>query len=195
MKTTLNMMTNSNRKITSNIKMILKMRMTWIMNTNSNMKATSLKANQAKSTKPNLPNQVYETEQKIPNQTKTKHQNLLCKPNWQIQNKLVNKSKQGWNQSRTSLSLPWARHSSAPACILFLIMESSVMNFHDFSRCNVHRRTCLSYQCCPWTDIIAIMMVYMLPWSNTCLICIIFRGICRYIEPIICEHDHTLLSY
>ena len=63
------MMTNSNRKKTSNKKIILKMRMTWIMNTNSNMKATSLKANQAKSTKPNLPNQVYETEQKIPNQT------------------------------------------------------------------------------------------------------------------------------
>ena len=43
------------------------------MNKNSNMKATSLKANQAKSTKPNLPNQVYETEQKIPKQTKANH--------------------------------------------------------------------------------------------------------------------------
>ena len=43
------------------------------------MKATSIRGNQAKSTKPSLPNKVYQTEQ--------------------IQNKLVNQSEEGSNQS------------------------------------------------------------------------------------------------
>ena len=58
------------------------------------MKRTSIKEKQAKSTKSNLQNQVFKTE---PNQTfqsnKSKPQNSIHKPNWQIQNMLVNKSK------------------------------------------------------------------------------------------------------
>ena len=40
------------------------------MKTTLDIKTTSIRANQAKSSKPNLPNQEYQTEQNIPNQTK-----------------------------------------------------------------------------------------------------------------------------
>ena len=53
------------------------------MKTALNRKITSIKENQAKSTKPNLQNKV----------TKAKPQNSIQKPNWQIQNMLVNQSK------------------------------------------------------------------------------------------------------
>ena len=36
-----------------------------------------------------------------------------------IQTMLVNQSKQGSNQDQISISLPWAWHSSAPACLHF----------------------------------------------------------------------------
>ena len=46
---------------------------------------------------------------------KSKAQDQIHKPDWQIQTKLVHRSKQGSIESQTSLSLPWAWHSSAPA--------------------------------------------------------------------------------
>ena len=61
------------------------------------MKMTSIKEK-----KPNLPNQTYKTKyfklnktyQNKPSKvTKGKPQNSIHKPNWQIQNMLVNKSK------------------------------------------------------------------------------------------------------
>ena len=101
MKMTSNMMKTSNWKTTLDRKTILNMKMTCIMNTNSNirtalnMKRTSIKEKQAKSTKPNLQKQVFQTEQNIQIFKVTK-----AKPKNSIQ----------------SLSLPWAWHSSAPAC-------------------------------------------------------------------------------
>ena len=125
-KMTSNIKTTWNRKTTPTMKMISNMKttnsnmkMTFNMRRTLNMKRTSIRASQAKFTKPNLPNHVYQTEQNIPNLPKQQKQStkLIHIPNWQIQTKLVNQGTQKSNQSQTSLNLPWAWHSSAPACL------------------------------------------------------------------------------
>ena len=51
---------------------------------------------------------------------------LFCeiKSNWQIKTMLFNQNKQGSDQGQKILSLPWAWHSSAPACIRISIVWS-----------------------------------------------------------------------
>ena len=71
-----------------------------------------------KSVKLNLPKWAKHTKLNLSKQKK--HQKFFHGPNWQIKTMLVDQSKQGSNQSQTSLSLPWACHSSAPSCLPFL---------------------------------------------------------------------------
>ena len=94
--------------------------MYWIKSTKSNL--------QTKPIKPNIPNQTFKTKPTKPYQQNKFYQTKPTKPN---QNDQRNKSKapklNSWAklanpnviQSQTSFSLPWAWHSSAPACFIY----------------------------------------------------------------------------
>ena len=81
----------------------------------SNLKTTLTKPNHTKYTKPNIPNQIY--------QTKPTKQNL---PIQIYKTKLI----QPKLPKQISLSLLWAWHSSAPAC-LKISSESASQSAHS----------------------------------------------------------------
>ena len=81
-----------------------------------------------KTAKPNLPNQAYQAKAKHFKPTKSQHQNEYVNSIWQMQIVILFQNKQGSNQSKASLSLPWARYSSAPACSGYLFLKKECIH-------------------------------------------------------------------
>ena len=81
-----------------------------------------------KTAKPNLPNQAYQAKAKHFKPTKSQHQNEYVNSIWQMQIVILFQNKQGSNQSKASLSLPWARYSSALACSGYLFLKKECIH-------------------------------------------------------------------
>ena len=155
---------------------------------------------QTKPSKPSLPNHTYETNSTKPNLQNQTYQTKPTKPNQNFQR---NKSKapklNSWaklanpnvNQSQTSLSLPWACHSSAPSCLPFLFRCLPTDKLSFLYCYSTYSATC-SVEA--HTPIIIILIVRLLLSTDQIYFAKTLRHITSYLVEPLWQKTHYFLE-